>query len=200
MMIAAVIHRILTSTACQRAKPIAALAACELASLAVTRGASMHLALRAACGLRKTAVLPFCPSTHSYDLHGRRECRRCMEHSPADLHGRRECRRCMEHSPAGLHGCRECRCRTERSPAGHGFYWELLLHSQYFRHPWRSQSRAARSCGSVVAIAYPDRSTMQLIERRAYRATLSASSAAEAWARLLTDSPSSAIPSRSADL
>jgi hypothetical protein len=200
MMIAAVIHRLLTSTACQRAKPIAALAACELASLAVTRGASMHLALRAACGLRKTAVLPFCPSTHSYDLHGRRECRRCMEHSPAGLHGCRECRRCMEHSPAGLHGCRECRCRTERSPAGHGFYWELLLHSQYFRHPWRSQSRAARSCGSVVAIAYPDRSTMQLIERRAYRATLSASSAAEAWARLLTDSPSSAIPSRSADL
>lgn len=183
MMIAAVIHRILTSTACQRAKPIAALAACELASLAVTRGASMHLALRAACRLRKTAVLPFCPSTHSYDLHGCRECRRCMEHSPADLHG-----------------CRECRCRTERSPAGHGFYWELLLHSQYFRHPWRSQSRAARSCGSVVAIAYPDGSTMQLIERRAYRATLTASSAAEAWARLLTDSPSSAIPSRSADL
>jgi hypothetical protein len=169
------------NAAALRAKPIAALAACELASLAVTRGASMHLALRAACRLRKTAVLPFCPSTHSYDLHGRRECRRCMEHSPA-----------------GLHGCRECRCCMEHSPAGYGFYRELLLHSQYFRDPWRSQSRAARSCRRVAGIAYPDRSTMQLIARRACRATLSASSAAEVWTRLLTDSPSSAIPSRNA--
>ena len=69
-------------TGCNRAKPIAALAACELASLAVARGASMHLALRAA-QLCKTAVLPFCPSTHSYDPHGCGECRCCREHSPA---------------------------------------------------------------------------------------------------------------------
>src|SRR4029453_19024750 len=41
------------------------MAACELASLAVTRSASMHFALRAALQLRKTAVLPFCHSTHS---------------------------------------------------------------------------------------------------------------------------------------
>ena len=49
-----------------RAKPIAALAACELASLAVARSASMHFALRAALQLRKTAVLPFCHSTHRH--------------------------------------------------------------------------------------------------------------------------------------
>jgi hypothetical protein len=47
------------------AKPIAALDALKLASLAVTRGTSLYLALRAALQLRKTAVLPFCPSTHS---------------------------------------------------------------------------------------------------------------------------------------
>ena len=169
------------NAAALRAKPIAALAACELASLAVTRGASMHLALRAACRLRKTAVLPFCPSTHSYDLHGRRECRRCMEHSPADLHG-----------------CRECRCCMEHSPAGYGFYRELLLHSQYFRHPWRSQSRAARSCRSVVAIHSPDLGWMQLVERRGYRARQSVTNVIEVRDRRLTDSPSSAIPSRNA--
>ena len=169
------------NAAAPRAKPIAALAACELASLAVALGTSMYLALRAAMQLRKTAVLPFCPSTHCYDLHGCRECRRCMEHSPADLHG-----------------CRECRCRTERSPAGYGFYWELLLHSQYFRHPWRSQSRAARSCRSVVAIHSPDLGWMQLVERRGYRARQSVTNVIEVRDRRLTDSPSSAIPSRNA--
>jgi len=55
------------------AEPIAALAALKLASLAVTRGTSMYLALRAALQLRKTAVLPFCPSTHSkgYEFRSR---------------------------------------------------------------------------------------------------------------------------------
>jgi len=48
------------------AEPITALDALKLASLAVTRGTSMYLALRAALQLRKTAVLPFCPSTHSH--------------------------------------------------------------------------------------------------------------------------------------
>ena len=75
-----------STTRCVRAKPIAALAALKLGSLAL-------------------------PSTHSDDPHGRGECRRCREHSPA----------------------------------GYEFYWEWLLHSQYFRRPWRSQSRAARS-------------------------------------------------------
>ena len=52
-------------TDAMHADPIAALDALKLASLAVTRGTSMCLALRAAMQLRKTAVLPFCPSTHS---------------------------------------------------------------------------------------------------------------------------------------
>jgi hypothetical protein len=52
-------------TDAMHAEPIAALDALKLASLAVTRGTSMCLALRAALQLRKTAVLPFCPSTHS---------------------------------------------------------------------------------------------------------------------------------------
>jgi hypothetical protein len=55
-------------TDAMRAEPIAALAALKLASLAVTRGTSMCLALRAALQLRKTAVLPFCQSTHSPPL------------------------------------------------------------------------------------------------------------------------------------
>jgi hypothetical protein len=45
---------------------VAALDALKLASLAVTRDTSLYLALRAALQLRKTAVLPFCPSTHRY--------------------------------------------------------------------------------------------------------------------------------------
>ena len=53
-------------TDAMHADPIAALAALKLASLDVTRGTSMYLALRAALQLRKTAVLPFCPSTHRY--------------------------------------------------------------------------------------------------------------------------------------
>jgi hypothetical protein len=52
-------------TDAMHADPIAALDALKLASLAVTRGTSMYLALRAALQLRKTAVLPFCQSTHS---------------------------------------------------------------------------------------------------------------------------------------
>jgi hypothetical protein len=47
------------------AEPIAALDALKLVSLAVTRGTSIYLALRAALQLRKTAVLPFCQSTQS---------------------------------------------------------------------------------------------------------------------------------------
>jgi len=53
-------------TDAMHADPIAALDALELASLAVTRRTSLYLALRAALQLRKTAVLPFCPSTHRY--------------------------------------------------------------------------------------------------------------------------------------
>jgi hypothetical protein len=52
-------------TDAMHANPIAALDALKPASLAVTRGTSVCLALRAALQLRKTAVLPFCPSTHS---------------------------------------------------------------------------------------------------------------------------------------
>ena len=52
-------------TNAMHADPIAALDALKLASLAVTRGTSIYLALRAALQLRKTAVLPFCQSTHS---------------------------------------------------------------------------------------------------------------------------------------
>ena len=71
-----------------RAKPIAALAACELASLAVTRSASMHFALRAALQLRKTAVLPFCHSTHSHCYghfyeHGRKKRRDPNSQAPS---------------------------------------------------------------------------------------------------------------------
>src|SRR5512145_452087 len=54
------------NTQCRRDKPIAALAACELASIVVALSTSMYFALRAASRLCKTAVLPFCPSTHSY--------------------------------------------------------------------------------------------------------------------------------------
>ena len=52
-------------TDAMHADPIAALDALKLVSLAVTRGTSIYLALRAALQLRKTAVLPFCQSTHS---------------------------------------------------------------------------------------------------------------------------------------
>ena len=55
-------------TDAMHADPIAALDALKLASLAVTRGTSVYLALRAAFQLRKTAVLPVCPSTHRYRL------------------------------------------------------------------------------------------------------------------------------------
>jgi hypothetical protein len=48
------------------ADPIAALDALKLVSLVVTRGTSVYLALRAALQLRKTAILPFCQSTHSH--------------------------------------------------------------------------------------------------------------------------------------
>src|SRR5688572_30305400 len=60
-------------TGAMHAEPIAALAALKLASLAVTRDTSLYLALRAALQLRKTAVLPFCPSTHSprYEFQSR---------------------------------------------------------------------------------------------------------------------------------
>ena len=33
---------------------------------------------------------------------------------------------------------------SERSPAGYELHRKLLLRFRYFRHPWRSQSRAAR--------------------------------------------------------
>jgi hypothetical protein len=52
---------------------------------------------------------------------------------------------CPSTDSYGPQGCGKCRCCREHSLAGYGHYWELLLHSQYFRHPWRSQSRAARS-------------------------------------------------------
>jgi len=64
-MISEHFRRLCKATVRVHAEPIAALAALKLASLAVTRGTSMYLALRAALQLRKTAVLPFCPSTHS---------------------------------------------------------------------------------------------------------------------------------------
>jgi hypothetical protein len=69
---------------CLRAKPIAALAALKRVSLAVARSASMHFALRAALQLRKTPVLPFCHSSHSYGYDFRsRAARYVFYHSPS---------------------------------------------------------------------------------------------------------------------
>jgi hypothetical protein len=56
----------------------------ELVSLAVTRSASMHFALRAALQLRKTAILPFCHSIHSYGYESRsRAARDKFDSSPS---------------------------------------------------------------------------------------------------------------------
>jgi hypothetical protein len=51
-------------TDAMHAEAIAALDALKLVSLVVTRGTSVYLAHWAALQLRKTAVLPFCQSTH----------------------------------------------------------------------------------------------------------------------------------------
>jgi hypothetical protein len=78
------IHPLRTDTPCKRANPIAALAALKLASLAVALGTSMYLALRAAWQLRKTAVLPFCHSSHSYGYDFRsRAARSKLNSSPS---------------------------------------------------------------------------------------------------------------------
>jgi len=64
-MIHPALGRLCDTTVAMHADPIAALAVLKLASLVVSRGTSLYLALRAALQLRKTAVLPFCQSTHS---------------------------------------------------------------------------------------------------------------------------------------